>query len=204
MKIRCSPAPEWRDLPECDQRLCAKPLDRGNGRRVDGVRQRCHFLEDRMKRVACFVDARAFAAIFKCLSDLGRVLDSPGRPDPRIAVVFGVSLRQRGRPTPVCDIISIDQRLKSGAEFDQFGVEGLRGRGWRRQWQAGANGSAGGGHSSRLDEKPRREDLGVVADVFVGGVLSTRLAWAWKISPCSGLEPGRKLALPLGLLFRYT
>src|SRR5258705_4780849 len=28
----------------------------------------------------------------------------------------------------MCDVITIDQRLKSGAEFDQFGVRGLRGR----------------------------------------------------------------------------
>src|SRR5450631_929861 len=27
------------------------------------------------------------------------------------------------RPTPMRDVISIEQRLKSGAEFDQFGVE---------------------------------------------------------------------------------
>jgi hypothetical protein len=38
--------------------------------------------------------------------------------------------------------------------------------------------------------------------VFVGGVLYTRLALAIRlILPWSGLEPGRKFALPLGLLF---
>jgi hypothetical protein len=39
-----------------------------------------------------------------------------------------VGLRQRTRPAPLRDVISIYQRLKSGAEFDQFGVKGLRGR----------------------------------------------------------------------------
>jgi hypothetical protein len=42
-------------------------------------------------------------------------------------------------------------------------------------------------------------------DVFVGGVLCTRVALAMgMVSLWSGLEPGRKFALPLGLLFWYT
>jgi hypothetical protein len=52
----------------------------------------------------------------------------PLRRPTKLRFLFGVNLRQRGRPTPVRDIISIYQRLKSGAEFDQFGVRGLRGR----------------------------------------------------------------------------
>jgi hypothetical protein len=41
-----------------------------------------------------------------------------------------------------------------------------------------------------------------ITDVFVGGVLCTRSAWVIGFSPlCLGLEPGRKLQLPLGLLF---
>ena len=41
--------------------------------------------------------------------------------------------------------------------------------------------------------------------VFVGGVLSTRVAWVM-VYPFDwlGLEPGRKFALPLGLLFVYS
>jgi hypothetical protein len=44
-----------------------------------------------------------------------------------------------------------------------------------------------------------------IADVFVGGVLSTLSAWViWVRSPFwLGLEPGRKLQLPLGLLLGY-
>jgi hypothetical protein len=44
-----------------------------------------------------------------------------------------------------------------------------------------------------------------IADVFVGGVLSMLSAWVTELtSAWLGLEPGRKLTLPLGLLLRYT
>src|SRR5450631_4528204 len=44
-----------------------------------------------------------------------------------------------------------------------------------------------------------------IADVFVGGVLCTLSAWVMEAgSLWLGLEPGRKLALPLGLPFVYT
>jgi hypothetical protein len=40
-----------------------------------------------------------------------------------------------------------------------------------------------------------------IADVFVGGVLSTLSAWVMEAgSLWLGLEPGRKVTLPLGLL----
>ena len=40
--------------------------------------------------------------------------------------------------------------------------------------------------------------------MFVGGVLSTLSAWAMELtSAWLGLEPGRKLLLPLGLLLWY-
>jgi hypothetical protein len=40
--------------------------------------------------------------------------------------------------------------------------------------------------------------------VFVGGVLCTQSAWViGGLSLWLGLEPGRKLQLPLGLLFWY-
>jgi hypothetical protein len=43
-----------------------------------------------------------------------------------------------------------------------------------------------------------------IADVFVGGVLSTLSAWViGGLSLWLGLEPGRKFALPLGLLLWY-
>jgi hypothetical protein len=51
-----------------------------------------------------------------------------GLPDRQISIMLGVGSRQRARPTPLRDVISIYQRLKSGAEFDQFGVKGLRRR----------------------------------------------------------------------------
>jgi hypothetical protein len=39
--------------------------------------------------------------------------------------------------------------------------------------------------------------------VFVGGVLSTLSAWVIRFTPSwLGLEPGRKMRLPLGLLFQ--
>ena len=42
-----------------------------------------------------------------------------------------------------------------------------------------------------------------LAFVFVNGVLYTLSAWVMVLSlPWSGLEPGRKLPLPLGLLLR--
>src|SRR5260370_4694371 len=50
-------------LPESNQRLCAKSLDRGDGRCVDSVRQWFHFLVDRRKRIVCFAGARALATI---------------------------------------------------------------------------------------------------------------------------------------------
>src|ERR1700730_1238397 len=44
-----------------------------------------------------------------------------------------------------------------------------------------------------------------IADVFVGGVLSTLSAWSWDLRPSwLGLEPGWKFQLPLGLIFVYT
>ena len=50
--------------------------------------------------------------------------------------------------------------------------------------------------------KPRRV---VSIGVFVGGVLCTRSAWViWIPSFWLGLEPGRKLALPLGLDFMLS
>src|SRR6266446_3645994 len=43
-----------------------------------------------------------------------------------------------------------------------------------------------------------------IADVFVGGVIYTRVALAMELtSAWLGLEPGRKLLLPLGLLLWY-
>jgi hypothetical protein len=50
------------------------------------------------------------------------------------------------------DVISIYQRLKSGAELDQLGVKGLR-RSWCRQRQGCAKGSASSGHASGLGEE---------------------------------------------------
>ena len=51
---------------------------------------------------------------------------------------------------------------------------------------------------------PRIDLLLCFADVFVGGVLCTRVALAMgMVSLWSGLEPGRKFALPLGLLLWY-
>ena len=48
---------------------------------------------------------------------------------------------------------------------------------------------------------PRIDLLLGFADVFVGGVLSTLSAWViGGLSLWLGLEPGRKLTLPLGLL----
>jgi hypothetical protein len=81
-----------------------------------------------MKRFASCVGARALATIRKGIRDLGRVFEVPVGRIPEFCIVFGVSLHQRGRPTPARDIISIHQRLKSGTEFDQFGIRGLRGR----------------------------------------------------------------------------
>jgi hypothetical protein len=53
-----------------------------------------------------------------------------------------------------------------------------------------------GGYASGV-----RKEASRVADVFVGGVISTRLAWVMRMHPCwLGLEPGRKLRLPLGSL----
>src|ERR1700675_1042104 len=52
---------------------------------------------------------------------------------------------------------------------------------------------------------PRIDLLECLADVFVGGVLCTLSALAMGGPPVwLGLEPGRKLLLPLGLLLRYT
>jgi hypothetical protein len=46
--------------------------------------------------------------------------------------MLGVGSHQRSGPTPLRDVISIYQRLKSGTEFDQLGVKGLGGRGDRK------------------------------------------------------------------------
>ena len=53
-----------------------------------------------------------------------------------------------------------------------------------------------GGYPIGFARKRRR-----VADVFVGGVINTRLAWARRMLPCwLGLEPGRKLRLTAPLV----
>jgi hypothetical protein len=61
------------------------------------------------------------------------------------------------------DVISIYQRLKSGAEFDQFGIKGLRGR------RCCCGDDRKGGDC--IDERRR------VGDVLVGGMLCMRSAW---------------------------
>jgi hypothetical protein len=60
LRVACT---QWSDLPERDQRLCAKSLNRVDGRRFDSVRQLFHFLVDFRKRLVCFVGARALATI---------------------------------------------------------------------------------------------------------------------------------------------
>jgi hypothetical protein len=162
---------QWSDLPESNQRLHAKALDRSDRRCIDSVRQLLHFLADRKKHIVGFVGARALATILECRNDLRRVFVVPVGRIPEFCTVFGVRLRQRGRPTPVRDIISIDQRLKSGAEFDQFGVGSWRGcRGDKPPTLTILAPAA-------MLIKRRRVGSAGSADVFVGGVLCTLSAW---------------------------
>jgi len=78
------------------------------------------------------------------------------------------------------DVISIYQRLKSGAEFDQFGVDN-----WHR---------CRGDKTADPEElapapmliKRRRVGSTGSADVFVGGVLCTLSAWVMEIKPLHG------------------
>jgi hypothetical protein len=101
--------------------------------------------------------------------------------------MLGGGLRQRDRPAPMGGIISIYQRLKSGAEFDRFGV---------KVCPAAAGDAAAIGRVASVVRNTLR-----VGDVFVGGVLCTLSAWVMEFTfTWLGLEPGRKLQLPLGLL----
>jgi hypothetical protein len=77
----------------------------------------------------------------KCRNDLRRILVVPVCWIAKFSIMLRVGLRQRTRPTPLRDVISIYQRLKSGAEFDQFGVKGLR----DRSWCCGGDRKGGGG-----------------------------------------------------------
>jgi hypothetical protein len=96
-----------------------------------------------MKRFACSVGARTLATINECRGDFRCVLVVPVRPIAKFPIVLSVGRHQRARPTLPGDVISIDQRLKSGAEIDQFGVEGLRGPSLRCSDRKGGNSAAG-------------------------------------------------------------
>jgi hypothetical protein len=79
-----------------------------------------------MKRFASRIYARALATIRKGIADLRRALEVPVGRIPEFCIVFSMSLHHRGRPTPTREIILIYQQLKSGTEFDQFGIRGRR------------------------------------------------------------------------------
>jgi hypothetical protein len=102
-------------------------------------------------------------------NDLRRVLVVPVCWIAKFSIMLRVGLRQRTRPAPLRDVISIYQRLKSGAEFDQFGVKGLRGR----------SRCCGGHRQAAIVLMNARR----VGDVLVGGVLCTRVAWVMGLSP---------------------
>jgi hypothetical protein len=58
------------------------------------------------------------SAIRECRNDLRRILVVPVCRIAKFSIMLRVGLRQRSGPTPLRDVISIYQRLKSGAEFD--------------------------------------------------------------------------------------
>src|SRR5439155_24782367 len=101
-----------------------------DGGSVDGVGRLLHFLVDRRKRIVCLPGARALATIRESIAHLGRILEVPVGRIPKFSIVLGVSRCQRTRPTPMRDVIPLNQRLESGAELDQYGVRALRGSGW--------------------------------------------------------------------------
>ena len=85
---------------------------------------------DRGKHIVCVVGARALATVQKCRLDLRRILVVPVCWIAKFSIMLGVGSYQRSGPAPLRDVISIYQRLKSGAEFDQFGVKVLGGYSW--------------------------------------------------------------------------
>ena len=68
----------------------------------------------------------------KCttLSTICLILGLPLGVRAEFPIALSVRRHQGTRPTLSCDIILVDQRLKAGAEFDQFDVNGLRGCSW--------------------------------------------------------------------------
>jgi hypothetical protein len=156
-----------------------------------------------MKRIACCVGARTLAAILECLPDLWRVLIVPVCRIAEFPIMLGVRLRQRRRPTPVCDVISIEQRLKSGAELDSV----------RRQNSPGPRLVQAVADQRQLQRRRLlRQPLGRGSRVAKNWVWLQTCLWVacyargqpdpfGLTSSWFGLEPGRKLVLPLGLQF---
>src|ERR1019366_8908650 len=118
------------NLPERDQRLCAKSLDRGDGRCVDGVCDRLHLLPNRRLPHARVIKSIALASLLPRGSDFWRILVIPVPWLTELPIVLRVRSCHRPRPYRAHGIILVDQRLKSGAEIDQFGVKGLRSSSW--------------------------------------------------------------------------
>jgi hypothetical protein len=112
-----------------------------------------------------------------------------------------VRLRQSRAPDPSPRIILVKQPFELCGELSQYGVkDGLGPAAGIAAATASVPTLAALAPAATARKRRRFVSIGV----FVGGVLSTRSARViGGLSLWLGLEPGRKLTLPLGLLLRY-